>query len=132
MLSQIRISKKLEVAVRMLNDNSNLWEITGDRVTLLRNNLSRVTDSNRRTIEEMLEVVDKGERFWVVQAEYAVAIRSILDLGDKPSRRDIEVAIADVRRGSHLDRVHDREWVEDAISLLERMLDSHGELGIDL
>ena len=124
MINQIRISKGLEVAVRMLNDNSNLWEITGDRTVLLRSSLSRVTDSNKVTIKEMLEIADKGDRFWVVQAEYAVAVRSIVDLGDKPSKKEIQIAIADIRRGSHQDGVANKEWIESILSLLDRVLTS--------
>lgn len=105
----------------MFNDRTGLWEITDERVGLLKKYLDAFSKRSRPAVEEMLVAANNGDRFWPTKAEYFAAISEIKTKSTLVSKEQIDEVVLGMVKGSRVDNVSDREWVKRAIEILRRV-----------
>lgn len=113
--------ERLSVIGGMFNDRTGLWEITDERVGLLKKYLDAFSKRSRPAVEEMLVAANNGDRFWPTKAEYFAAISEIKTKSTLVSKEQIDEVVLGMVKGSRVDNVSDREWVKRAIEILRRV-----------
>lgn len=108
--------------VQMMQDLSGLWDITNERVDLIRSALGRLSNSDKKVADEMLDVAT-SQSLWTCKAEYYAVLVAIQRLNVAPTRSEVLDAIRMVTESAAKDRVDHREWVTDVINLLRRVSD---------
>jgi hypothetical protein len=108
--------------VEMLNERSGMWDVTPERVALLRDSRDRLSESNMEVADLMLEIA-KSEVIWVCKGEYYSVLKEMQILSASPSDDEIQQTLDLVIASSKQDRVDHREWVKKTISLLQRLID---------
>jgi hypothetical protein len=108
--------------VRMMQDMSGMWDVTVERVDLIRSSLKRLSSSNQKVANEMLDVAT-DHNIWVCKAEYYAVLVAIQKLSLAPTRDEILGAIKMVSESADRDRVGHREWVTNVVDILRRVSD---------
>jgi phage I-like protein len=114
-------SETMTIVGGMMNERSGLWLITDERVGLLRANLHVLSNKSRPAIQEMISIANGGGRFWPTKAEYYAAVNEIRSQSSAVSKEQIESAISGIIRGSKTDGMAHREWVKQAMDVLNRI-----------
>lgn len=120
-MSSSASSENLTIVSGMMSERSGLWRITDERVGFLRSNLHVLSNRSRPAVEEMISIADGGERFWPTKAEYYTALNEIRSQSSKVSKEQVESAISGIIRGSKTDGMAHREWVKQALDVLNRI-----------
>jgi hypothetical protein len=110
--------------MKMMREGSGLWDITDERVGIIRGSVSRLSDSGKKYALEMLSIAGGEQCVWVCKVEYYSVLREIQEGIKAPTRDDVLIAIANLERSSEEDRVSHREWVSDTILILKRLADA--------
>lgn len=108
--------------VQMMQDLSGLWDVTDERVELIRSNFDKLSYDDQRIASEMLDIAEH-QRVWSCKAEYYAVLVAIQRIGVAPNREEVLGAIKLITESSQRDRVGHREWVTDTVTLLRRIAD---------
>lgn len=121
MRSPIEIEHGIDPVVSMMADRSGLWDITSERVDLLRQHQNFVSSARKDALDEMLEIASRGENFWEFKAEYFALLEEVKRFRQQPSINEVQEVLTLVKESSRQDRVAEREWVKRAVNLLSRL-----------
>jgi len=108
----------------MMQNQSGMWDVTGDRIAMLTGHLSKLSPNSRRSVDEMLRIADNGERLWLCKAEYYSALAEIRRISQKPSSNDLKKTLSMIVDSSKTDRVDHREWVKETIRVIEALIEA--------
>ncbi|MHC4930173.1 MAG: hypothetical protein ACYTFU_11005 [Planctomycetota bacterium] len=101
---------------------SGMWDVTTERVDLIRSSLGRLSKSNQRVANEMLNVA-ADQNLWTCKAEYYTVLVAIQQLNMSVTREEVLDTIKTISESAERDRVGHREWVTSAVDLLRRISD---------
>lgn len=113
--------KQISIVATMLSDPTGLWEITPERVALLKGNRGRLPKHYQAAADDMLATVFAGKKLWQCKVEYMAALQQISIAYQKPTEEDLRKVLLDLREGASMDGVLQHEWVQTAITFLERL-----------
>jgi len=120
-VNQAKPNASLAVTAVMLNDRSGLWQITPERVALLRGVVNHLTMRSRLAVEEMLRLAAAGERFWQPSADAYFALNEVKKRSLSVDKKTIDTAISEVIACAKRDGVAHREWVKNVVDVLARL-----------
>lgn len=110
----------LAIAVEMMNDRTGLWQITPDRVSLLRQS-NHLSPRSTNAVAVMLATASSGERFWKPTVDFYFALDEIKRRSMKVDKKTMERAIAEFMACAKRDNVAHREWVKNTLDILLRI-----------
>jgi hypothetical protein len=114
-------SESMAIVVAMMNDRGGLWTITPERVRLLTENIPTLSQRNKLTAKEMLNLAHRGERFWPTKVEYYAVLSEIKRDAGLVRKDQVSEVIAAVIKGARIDNVLDQPWVRQTLELLTRI-----------
>jgi len=106
--------------IQMIQDMSGLWDITDERVEIIRASLSKLSHSNQRVANEMLDTA-ANQHIWLCKAEYYTVLMDIRRINESPTREEVLNTIRSVTELAATDRIDHREWFKDVVNLLHRI-----------
>ena len=121
MLMSSTPNESLAIVLGMLNDRSGLWQVTEDRVSVIREKLMMLSQRTQPAAQEMLAIADSGGRFWPTKAEYYAAISEMRKDALLVSKAQVDAAIDGITKGARLDNISDKTWVKQALDILGRI-----------
>jgi len=118
--------KNHETVLRMLNEQLESWEITGERLEAFGTMPYGVLPKHQAVFEEMLSLALDGVKTWTRTVERYAALRAYVEFASAPAQDRIPAVLSKAQLGAVRDQVVDREWVQDVLVLL------HDLSGVDV
>lgn len=111
----------LAIVTQMIGERTGLWQITPQRVSMLRKYSGKFSGRPGDAIDEMLASAARGDRFWKATVEAYLALNQIRAGSCEIDRETLERLIADVAACAKRDGVAHREWVKKVLDALTRL-----------